>query len=55
MLIINIAPNALKQQFLIKIELTTALKVLKSSCKHKLPVMCLFLPAMCLFTVENVE
>ena len=47
MLTINIAPNALKQQFLIKIE-PTALKVLKSSRKNNLQ-------AMCLFTVENVE
>ena len=48
MLTINIAPNALKQQFLNKIELTTALKVLKSSRKNNLQ-------AMCLFTQENVE
>ena len=48
MLTMNIAPNALKQQFLIKIELTTALKVLKSSCKNNLQ-------AMCLFTLDSVE
>ena len=32
MLTINMTPNALKQQFLIKIELITALKALKSPC-----------------------
>ena len=32
MLTINMAPNALKQQFVIKIELITALKALKSPC-----------------------
>ena len=47
MMTINIAPNALKQQFLIKIELTIALKVLKSSRKNNLQ-------AMCLFILENV-
>ena len=48
MMTINIAPNDLKQQFLTKIELKTALKVLESSRKNNLQ-------AMCLFTLENVE